>query len=45
MLAAGPKFEVLATNEVPGVYVLSSMAVSGNRLFLRTATHLYYIGQ
>ncbi|MGI6458505.1 MAG: PQQ-binding-like beta-propeller repeat protein [Candidatus Hydrogenedentales bacterium] len=45
VLAAGPKYELLATNELPGLYVLSSMAVSGNRLFLRTATHLYCIGE
>lgn len=45
VLAAGPEFKVVATNEVPGVYVLSSMAVSGKQLFLRTATHLYCIGE
>ncbi len=45
VLAAGPEFKVLAANEVPGVYVLSSFGVSGNQLFLRTATHLYCIGE
>ena len=45
VLAAGPEFQVLATNELPGLYVLSSLAVSGQQLFLRTATHLYCIGK
>ena len=45
VLRAGKEFEVLATNEVPGMYVLSTMAVSGKQLFLRTATHLYCIGE
>ncbi len=45
VLAAGPEYEVLATNELDPVYTLSSIAVSGNRLYLRTATHLYCIGE
>ena len=44
VLAAGPKFEVLATNELDGTYTLSSPVSSGSRLFIRTATHLYCIG-
>ena len=43
VLAAGPRFEALATNELDGSYTLSSPAVSGSRLFLRTGTHLYCI--
>lgn len=45
VLAAGPKFKVLATNTLDGSYTLSSPAVSGNHLFIRTATHLYCIGE
>jgi outer membrane protein assembly factor BamB len=44
ILAAGPEFKVLATNELDGSYTLSSLAVSGSQLFLRTGTHLYCIG-
>jgi outer membrane protein assembly factor BamB len=45
VLAAGPEFKVLATNELDGSYTLSSIAVSGSQLFLRTSTHLYCIGE
>ena len=45
VLAAGPAFKLLATNELDGTYTLSSPAVSGSRLFIRTATHLYCIGK
>ncbi|MBI5087166.1 MAG: PQQ-binding-like beta-propeller repeat protein [Acidobacteria bacterium] len=41
---SGPKFELLAENET-GEYTLSSIAVSGGQLFLRTAGHLYCIGK
>ena len=41
VLAAGPEFKVLATNELDGSYTLSSIAVAGRDLFLRTSTHLY----
>lgn len=44
VLAAGPKFKVLATNSLDDAYTLSSLAVAGSQLFLRTATHLYCIG-
>ncbi len=44
VLAAGPEFEVLATNELDGSYTLSSPVSSGSQLFIRTATHLYCIG-
>jgi len=43
VLAAGPVFKVLATNELDGTYTLSSPAVAGSQLFIRTATHLYCI--
>ena len=44
VLAAGPEFKVLATNELDGSYTLSSIAVSGDQLFIRTAERLYCIG-
>jgi outer membrane protein assembly factor BamB len=43
VIAAGPEFKELARNELDGSYTLSSMAVSGDQLFLRTSTHLYCI--
>jgi outer membrane protein assembly factor BamB len=45
VLAAGPEYQVLATNELDGSYTLSSLAVSGSQLLLRTGTHLYCIGK
>jgi outer membrane protein assembly factor BamB len=46
VLAAGPKFQVLGTNTLPGEdHVLSSIAVSGDKIFLRTPAHLYCIGK
>ena len=46
VLAAGPAFKVLATNTLKCEgKVLSSFAVSGKQLFLRTATDLYCIGK
>ena len=38
----GPKFELLATNAMPG-QTLASLAVAGRALYLRTDTHLYRI--
>ncbi len=45
VLAAGPEFRRLATNPLDGGYTLASIAVSGSRLYMRTATHLYCIGK
>jgi outer membrane protein assembly factor BamB len=45
VIAAGPEFKELAKNELDGSYTLSSLAVSGNQLFLRTSTHLYCLGE
>lgn len=45
VLAAGPEFMALATNELDGTYTLSSIAVAGEQLFLRTSTHLYCIAK
>jgi outer membrane protein assembly factor BamB len=44
VLAAGPEFKILATNQLDGEYTLSSFAVSGKNLFVRTGGHLYRIG-
>lgn len=43
VIAAGPKFEVLAENPLND-FVLSSPAISDGRIYLRTAQHLYAIG-
>ena len=37
--------KLLATNEVARGFTMSSLAVAGSRLLLRTATHLYCIGK
>lgn len=43
VIQAGPKFEVLAENPLND-YVLSSPAISDGRIYIRTAQHLYAIG-
>jgi outer membrane protein assembly factor BamB len=43
VLAAGPKFEVLAENALND-YTLSSPAISDGRIYIRTAGFLYSIG-
>lgn len=45
VIAAGPEFKPLATNPLDGSFTLSSIAVSGSQLFLRTSTTLYCIGR
>lgn len=46
VLAAGPEFKIIATNVLPGEdHTLSSMAIAGNRIFLRTPSYLYCIGK
>ena len=45
VVQAGPEFKVLGTNELDGTYTLSSPVVSGSQVFIRTATHLYCIGE
>jgi len=42
VVKAGPEFELLATNRL-GDRITASPAVSGNRLFYRTDSHLYCI--
>lgn len=44
VVAAGPKFEVLAENPLND-YCLSSPAISDGRIFIRTGQHLYCIGK
>lgn len=45
VVAAGPRFELLSSNELDGSYTLSSPVPAGDRLYIRTATHLYCIGE
>jgi outer membrane protein assembly factor BamB len=45
VIASGPEFKILATNKLDGSYTLSSFAVSGDQLFVRTSTHLYCLGK
>ena len=45
IVSVGPEFKLLATNELDGTYTLASPAVSGSRLYIRTSTHLYCIGE
>lgn len=46
VLASGPAYKLIATNTLPSEgKTLSSFAVSGNRLFYRSPTHLYCIGK
>jgi outer membrane protein assembly factor BamB len=44
VIKAGPQFEVLAENPL-GEYTLSSPAVSGGQLFIKTSNALYCIGK
>jgi outer membrane protein assembly factor BamB len=43
VVKTGKEYELLATNELDGSYTLSSPAVSGSRLYIRTAFYLYCI--
>jgi outer membrane protein assembly factor BamB len=43
VVRAGPRFEILAENDL-GEYTLSSPAVSGGQIFIRTEAFLYAIG-
>jgi outer membrane protein assembly factor BamB len=44
VIAAGPKFEVLAENPLND-FTLSSPAISDGRIYIRTTGHLYAIGK
>jgi outer membrane protein assembly factor BamB len=41
VLAANPEFRILATNKLDGANTLSSPAVAGNQIFIRTSTGMY----
>ena len=45
VLAASPEFKVLGENPLNDKWTLSSIAVSGSNLFIRTSSHLYCIGK
>lgn len=46
VLAIGPQLRIIAANKLDcDGQMLASMAVSGNRFFLRSPTHLYCIGK
>jgi outer membrane protein assembly factor BamB len=45
VIATGPEFKILASNELDGSYTLASPAVSGKRIFIRTEACLYCIGE
>ena len=44
VVTSGPQFKVLAENDLDD-YTLSSPAISGGRIFLRTTKHLWAIGK
>ena len=44
VVAAGPKFEVLAENALND-YTLSSPAIADGRIYIKTSGHLYAIGK
>lgn len=45
VLQAGPEFRILSENQLDDGYTLSSIAVAGRELFIRTAGHLYCIAE
>jgi outer membrane protein assembly factor BamB len=45
VLAAGSEYKELASNDLDGSWTMSSIAVAGSQLFIRTGTHLYCIGK
>ena len=45
VLQAGPEYSELARNELDGTFTMSSLAISGQQIFLRTSTHLYCLGE
>jgi len=44
IVQSGREFKLLATNELDGSYTLSSPAISGSRIYIRTGSYLYCIG-
>jgi outer membrane protein assembly factor BamB len=45
IVAAGPEFKTIASNELDGSYTLSSPAIAGKNIFIRTSQALYCIGE
>ena len=45
VIAAGPEFKVLSENQLDDDWTLSSIAVSGSHLFIRSSAALYCIGK
>jgi outer membrane protein assembly factor BamB len=45
VLAAGPEYQEIARNELDSSWTMSSIAVAGSQLFIRTGTNLYCIGK
>ena len=45
IVAAGPEFKIVSTSELDGSYTLSSMAIAGKQIFIRTSQALYCIGE
>lgn len=45
VLAAGPEFKVLSQNQLDDGNALSSIAIAGRELFIRTAKYLYCVGE
>ena len=45
VVKAGAEFELLGKNKLDGSFTLSTPAVAGNQLFIRTAEHLYCLEQ
>jgi len=45
VVATGPKFKILSENQLDNGYTLSSIAVAGRELLMRTSTHLYCISE
>jgi outer membrane protein assembly factor BamB len=44
IVSVGKEFKQLAINDLDGSYTLSSPAISGSKIFIRTAMYLYCIG-
>lgn len=45
VLEAGSEFKVLAVNQLDDGYTLATPAIAGNRIYFRSSTHLYCIGE
>lgn len=43
VLAAGPEYKLIGTNQLDDEYTIASPAIAGRDLFIRTSSHLYRI--